>query len=206
VADEQGVHALVLVGDLGGGTNRRESYRAIFGALANARIPAYWVPGAGDAPVEDYLREAQNIEVAHPMLRGVHGTAAFAPGFHLVIAGLGGEISDDPDARRDEVERLHYPRWEVEYRLKILTELGEHERMLVFATPPAHKGRGTAGSDVVAELINTHRPRVAVCGGPRDTQMQGRTRVVSPGSLAEGQFAIADLRHREAEMGELATA
>jgi hypothetical protein len=140
-------------------------------------------------------------------LHGVHGTGALDPGGHIVFAGLGGEIDDDPDAPRDETERLRYPRWEAEYRLKILRELGEHESVLLFATPPAHKGQGIPGSEAVAELIATWRPRLAVCGGERrGVEMIGRSQVVSPGSLADGHYAVADLRAHTVELQELAAA
>jgi hypothetical protein len=163
------------------------------------------VPGAADAPVDDYLREAHAIEVAYPFLHGVHGTAAFAPG-SVVVAGFGGEVDDDPAGPRDELHRLRYPRWEAEYRLKLVGELDEHERVLLFATPVAHKGRGTPGSEVLAELIGTHRPRLAVCGGERRTQMIGRSVVVAPGRLADRHYAIADLETRAVELEELGVA
>jgi Icc-related predicted phosphoesterase len=201
IAEEDGIHALIVTGDLGGGEDRAASYRAVFHALAGDRVRAYWVPGPRDAPIAHYLREAHNLEAVYPLIRGVHGTAAFAGA--MVVAGIGGEIGDDPDAPREETERLHYPRWEAEYRLKIVGELGEHDRMLVFCTPPAHKGRGTPGSDTVAELIGTWRPRLAVCGGPPGTQMIGRSMVVSPGSVADGHYAVADLQARNVELCEL---
>jgi uncharacterized protein len=205
VAADQNVDATVVVGDLSSGTDQRESYRSVFRALGGFRSPVYWVPGPGDAPVATYLREAYNIEVASSLLHGIHGTLAFTPG-QSVIAGMGGEISDDLDANRDEIERLRYPRWEAEYRLKVLDEHAEHERMLVFATAPAHKGRGTPGSEAVAELINTHRPRLVVCGGPRRTETLGRSMVVAPGELADGHYALADIRSRDVVLGELVAA
>jgi Icc-related predicted phosphoesterase len=205
VAGDRDAQAIVLAGDLGGGQDRSQSYRPLFHALGALDIPAYWVPGRSDAPIGAYLREAHNVEIVFPRLRGVHGTGAFATA-HLVVAGFGGEIDDDPDAQREELECLRYPRWEAEYRLKLLGELGEHERMLAFATPPAHKGLGLRGSDAVAELIGTWRPRLVVCGGPRGTEMIGRSLVVAPGSLAEGHYAVADLKARHAELGELVPA
>jgi hypothetical protein len=93
----------------------------------------------------------------------------------------------------------------VEYRLKLLErELAEHEMlMLLFATPPAHKGLKAQGSEALAELAITHRARLVVCGGPRGTMMLGRTLVVAPGSLAEGNYAVADLHARTAELSAL---
>lgn len=203
-AGELDVQAVAVVGDLSGGPDRAADYRALFQTLGRAGRPAYWVPGPADAPIEDYLREAQNIEVTFPFVRGVHGTAAFAPDGHIVFAGFGGHVSDDPAEPREELQALRYPRWEPEYRLKVRRELHEHQLVLLLSTPPAHKGLGTAGSEELAELVNTHRPRLVVCGGERGAEMLGTSLVVAPGSLADGRYAVADLHAKEAELGELA--
>jgi hypothetical protein len=137
-AGDLDVQAVAVVGDLGGGPDRAADYRALFQALGRAGWPAYWVPGPADAPIEEYLREAQNIEVVFPFVRGVHGTAAFAPDGHIVFAGFGGHVSDDPAEPREELQALRYPRWEPEYRLKVRNELHEHQLVLLLATPPAH--------------------------------------------------------------------
>jgi hypothetical protein len=202
-AGEQDAQVIAIVGDLTGDGGTAESLRTVFKALGKGGIPSYWVPGPGDAPVAAYLREAHNMEVVFPMLHGVHGTAAFTPDGHVVVAGMGGQIDDDPDAQRQEEQRLSYPRWEAEYRLKLVSELDEHQRMLLFCTPPAHKGHdgsGTAGSEAVTELVATHRPRLVVCGGDQRTELIGRSIVVAPGSLAQdGHYAIADMHTREVE-------
>jgi Icc-related predicted phosphoesterase len=197
--------ALALIGDIGA-PGDPESMRAVFKVLARSPMPVYYVPGPSDAPIARYLREAANIETVSPVLRGLHGSIAFAPGGHVVVAGFGGEVSDDLDAPRDETDRLSYPRWEPEYRLKILHELDEHQFMLMFATPPQHKGLGSGGSDVVAELIGTHRPRLVVCGGQQGTEMIGRSLIVAPGSLREGQYAVADLTSHEVRQEQLTAA
>jgi Icc-related predicted phosphoesterase len=201
-AADSSADAIAIVGDLAEG-GARESHRAVFGALAVGGIPTFWVPGAGDAPVADYLREAHDIEQVHLDLHGVHGTAAVAPDGHVLFAGLGGEADDDPDGPRDEMQRLHYPRWEAEYRLRIISQFENPSLVLLFATPPAHKGLQTPGSEALAALAATHRARLVVCGGDRVTEMIGRTLVVGPGSLRDGQFAVVDLRARIAEMREL---
>jgi Icc-related predicted phosphoesterase len=102
VAADGAVDATVIVGDLGGGPDRSKSHRSVFRALVGVGSPVYWVPGPGDAPISVYLREAYNIEIVSPLLRGVHGTLAFKPG-QPIVAGMGGEISDDPGASRHEV-------------------------------------------------------------------------------------------------------
>jgi hypothetical protein len=202
LAREHEAQALALVGDLGGGA---VGIHAVLSALGRAQLPTYWVPGPGDAPVGDYLREAYNAEVVHPLLHGVHGTAALATSA-VIFAGFGGEVSDDPDAPRDEIARLSYPRWEPEYRLKLLREWPEHQLVMLFGDHPAHKGLGKPGSEALAELIGTFRPRLVVCGGARGVETIGRSVVVAPGSLADGEYALADLRHHRAELHELALA
>jgi Icc-related predicted phosphoesterase len=193
---ERDADAVALLGDLGGGS---DAYRTVFGALGRAGRPAYWVPGPGDAPLGAYLRESHAIEAVHGAVRGVHGTIAFTPDGHVVVAGMGGQLDDDPDAERDERTRLRYPRWEAEYRLKLLDELGEHARILLFSMPPRHKGLGAEGSETVAELINTHRPRLAVCGGKAGAFKLGVTLVISPGRLLDGSCAVADLHNQDVE-------
>lgn len=207
-AGDLDVQAIALVGDLSGDDDDRASdYRVLFRALGRGGHPTYWVPGPSDAPLGEYLREAHNIEIVYPSLRGVHGTAAFAPGT-VLFAGFGGEVDDDQAVTREEQDRLRYPGWEAEYRLKVLErELPEHDlRVLLFATPPAHKGLGRPGSEVLAELIVTHRARMVVSGGERGTMMLGRTLIVAPGRLSDGEYAVADLHARTAELSELSAA
>jgi Icc-related predicted phosphoesterase len=204
-ARQSDAHMIALVGDLGGGAGGHAAVRSIFHSLGRAELPSFWVPGPADAPIGEYLREAYNSEVVYPALHGVHGTAAFASG-QVLVAGFGGEVMDDLDAARDEVERLRYPRWEAEYRLKLLRELKDYELVLLFATPPSHKAHGTPGSEVVAELVGTYRPRVVVCAGERRSEMLGRSLIVAPGSLSEGRYALVDLQAREAELLELPAA
>jgi hypothetical protein len=89
------------------------------------------------------------VQIVHPTVHGVHGTAALGPDGHVVFAGLGGTIDDDPDAAREEIAALRYPRWEAEYRLRILDELGGQPPVLLFATPP---GSLADGRFAVADL------------------------------------------------------
>jgi Icc-related predicted phosphoesterase len=197
------VDAVALVGNLGG-SDGGESLRSIFKALARTQRHTYWVPGPNDAPIESYLREAANIEVVAQSLRGVHGGVAFSADGQLVFAGFGGEVSDELDAPRDEIDHLRYPRWEAEYRLKVLHELDEHQFVLLFWTPPAHKGLNRPGAEVLAELIATHRPRLAVSAGEQGKEMIGRTLIVSPGNLQDGEYAIADVHSHDVQFERLA--
>jgi Icc-related predicted phosphoesterase len=200
-AGDAGAQAVALVGDLGDGGDGvgADGYRGLFRVLAGTRIPVYWVPGAGDAPVDQYLHEAHNIEVAFPRMHGVHGTAAYVSG-EVLFAGMGGEISDDPEGPRSEDQRLRYPRWEPQYRLRLLGEFDYNELVLLFWTPPAHSDLNGDGSEVVTELVGTYRPRLVVSGGPRGVHEIGKSVMVAPGSLQDGHYAIAELRTRTVEL------
>jgi Icc-related predicted phosphoesterase len=198
--------AIALVGNLAGRASAPEIYRTIFKALGDADCPAFWVPGPNDAPIRHYLRESYNIEIVHPQLHGVHGTVALGPD-HVLFAGMGGEILDDPEAVRDEEDALRYPGWEVEYRLKVLREFDEHRRMLLFSTHPAHKRLDSSGSTVLEELIKTYVPPVAVVAGDRPgEELIGTTLVICPGRLDRGEYAVIDLHGPSARLGALAGA
>lgn len=202
---EQPVDVIAVVGDLGAAWTKADVYRAIFTTLGRTDIPTFWVPGPVDAPLGDYLREAYNMETVFPHLHGVHGTAVDGPG-HILYAGMGGEIVDDPETVRVEESVLRYPAWEVEYRLKVIREFKEHPKVFLFTTRPAHKGLREPGSETLAELINTYRPRLVIVAGEGVTEERlGTTLVVSPGRLDQGQYALIDLQDLSVDVGTLAT-
>jgi uncharacterized protein len=199
-ATDMGADSVAVIGDLGAAWSKGDTYREIFRILGESALPTYWVPGPTDAPASEYLREAHNMEIVFPSLRGVHATAAEPDGHHL-FAGMGGEIDDDPDTLRNEEATLRYPGWEAEYRLKVIREFKEREKVFLFTTPPAHKGLREPGSEVLTELINTYRPRVVIAGSedPRELKI-GSSLVVSPGRLDRGQYGLIDLRELTVEL------
>jgi uncharacterized protein len=194
------VDAVAVVGNLTEVWSKPETYRALFKMLGQSGLRGFWVPGRDDAPLREYLAESRGLETAFPLLAGVHGTFALAPG-NVYVAGMGGEIVDAPDTPRGEEFLVRYPGWEVEYRLKMLRDLDWPLGVFLFASQPAHKGLGTPGSQVLAELINTYVPRVVVVGGEQPAQaILGKSLMVAPGRLDRGHHAIVDLRERSADM------
>jgi uncharacterized protein len=199
------VDAIAVVGDLGAPWSKPETYRAVFRRLGSAGRPAFWVPGETDAPLAEYLIEAANAEIAYPFLHGVHGAVASASD-QVLVAGMGGRIEDDPETIRIEEALLRYPAWEVEYRLKVLSEFDHPWRVFLFTTAPAHKGLGERGSEVLAQLIKTYNARLAVISGERSTEFLGKTLVVRPGVARRGEYALVDLHEQSVEHGTLAHA
>jgi Icc-related predicted phosphoesterase len=197
------VDAVAVVGDLGAPWSKADAYRALFKALGRSGLPAFWIPGMNDAPLADYLRESYNMEIAFPKLRGVHGTAVLGPE-HVLFAGIGGEIVDDPDAVRSEEALIRYPGWEAEYRLKVLDEFKDYPKVFLFTTRPRHKGRHEDGSQVLAELISTYRPRiVAIAGDEPAEEHLGTSLVVTPGRLDQGRYALIDFHSSAVELATL---
>src|SRR6266487_3934219 len=130
VADTD-VEAVAVLGSLASKSATTRAYGNLFKILAETRLPTFYIPGPEDAPLYEYLREAANMEIVYPYLRGVHATFAIAPGY-IVFTGIGGTVIDDPHMLREEVETLRYPGWEVEYQLKFLDELKDYQKVFLF--------------------------------------------------------------------------
>jgi Icc-related predicted phosphoesterase len=203
--DQSGADAIALVGSLTGDGDKK-AYRALLKVLGQTRVQTFWVPGPKDAPIGAYLRESYNMETVFPFLHGVHGTLALSPDY-VLFAGMGGQIVDDPDADREEQQALNYPGWEVEYRLKVCSAIThEYQKVFLFTTVPAHKGLQQSGSEVLAELIKTHSPRVAVIAGGDGVrhELLASTLLVFPGTLVRGEYAVVDLQDRTVEPAKFA--
>jgi Icc-related predicted phosphoesterase len=200
VADE--VVAITVVGDLGGPESTPETYRTVFRALGRTERPTYWVPGSTDTALRHHLHDMSGLEVAFPQLHGVHGRVARGPD-HILFAGIGGEIVDGADD--PPPGELRYSGREAEYRLREIAEFKDDPRVLLFTTEPAHKGARVPGSEAVAELIKTYRPRLAIVAGEGVSEERlGTTLVVSPGRIDRGQYAVIGLHDLAIEVGDVA--
>lgn len=183
-----------------------EQYRAFFKGLGELRIPVYYIPGRSDAPIARYLREAFNYEIVYPHIRNVHKSFSFYRN-HYEIVGFGGEISDK---QREDQFILRYPRWEVEYHLKIIRDLRPMELLMLFSTPPYGgkldmKNGEHLGSEVVEDFIKTYDPSYVFVGSGMEPgeEIIGTSHVINPGSLKDGQYAILNLRRKRIEFKTL---
>ncbi|RMG63628.1 MAG: hypothetical protein D6715_10950 [Calditrichaeota bacterium] len=181
-------------------------YEAFFKTLGEIKIPVYYIPGKYDAPVARYLREAYNYEIVYPQIRNVHKSFSLYRN-HYIVTGFGGEISEK---KREEDFVLRYPRWEVEYHLKIIRDLKPMELVMMFYTPPYGGkldlvGNQHIGSQVVEDFIKTYDPTWSVVGtgAQPGEEIIGTTHVINPGSLKDGQYAVIQLRKREVRFGTL---
>jgi uncharacterized protein len=192
-AKNSGAGTIALLGSMTRADSGPGEYTHILQALAEAKLPAFYIPGPEDAPISDFLWEAASLEIVYPIVRGIHTTFAMAHG-NVLWSGMGGRIEDDPERIRDEVVTLCYPAWEVKYRLKFLQELKDYRKVFLFTTVPDHKGLHQIGSLVLAEIIKTYNPRLVLASGGKQTHTKiGKSLVVSLGRLCEGKFTLIDL-------------
>lgn len=174
-----------------------EAFRRFFEEVNRFRGTVRMVPGHCDAPLEDYLRAALkgNESTSHVGL--VHQSFINA-GRDFVLVGFGGDITED-DRETDLVNR--FPEWELAYHLEVLEHLPQDPILLTHYPPLAEKidlaDGEHVGSTRLRELIELHRPAYVFCGHSHASQgveAVGRTVVINPGSLCEGNYAILNTR------------
>src|SRR5258708_2147335 len=76
-----GADAIALLGSLAPKAKSPKIYGDLLKALAEPRLPAFYIPGPEDVPFSTFLRQAANFELVLSFVRGVHGTFALAPGY-----------------------------------------------------------------------------------------------------------------------------
>jgi Icc-related predicted phosphoesterase len=199
VEEERADAILVLGSLLGPDAEPAQTFATAFRMLTRSGLPSFVVPGEADAPERAYLAASLGHEsVGKGTTRSVHGSFALAPSHQYAVAGFGGRITDD---KRDHERILRYPGWELLARLDVLRDVDQIP-LLAFHHPPAEAGDvdlDAAGSHTghlaVTEAITTWRARFAACAGERPAHSHvGRTLLVSPGRLDDGDYAMVDVR------------
>ncbi|MCX8071337.1 MAG: metallophosphoesterase [Candidatus Binatia bacterium] len=181
-----------------------ESITRFFGQLDRLGVPVFFVPGRNDAPERFFLQAAFNSEVVDKHIHLVH--RSFAPlGRGYVVAGFGGEVTGN---ERDHEFFLMYPGWEAQFSLDFLRHL-EQVKIFVGHTAPATPFEGehkANGHEAISHILKTYNPYLAVCSRPDGAKGKatvGSTLVVSPGQLANGDYAIIDVEEKSVSFGDL---
>ncbi|GIW45999.1 MAG: hypothetical protein KatS3mg077_3281 [Candidatus Binatia bacterium] len=181
-----------------------ESIMKFFRSLDRLGVPVFLVPGRNDAPERFFLQAAFNSEIVEKNIHMVH--RSFAPlGRGFVVAGFGGEVTSND---RDHEFFLRYPGWEAEFSLDFLRHLEQVKILLTHTAPAAplegeHKANG---HEAISHILKTYSPHLAVCSRPdgqKGKVVIGTTLVVSPGHLANGDYAIVDVEDKEVSFGDL---
>lgn len=172
------------------------AYEEFFHAAGRWGASVLVVPGFLDAPERLYLQAALNHEVVKPNVHMIHRSFMLASGENLVFAGFGGGVNAD---MRESRYVLTYPEWEVRFAFDFLRQI-EQEPVLVFHTPPRRdpvdrEWGKHVGQPVIETLIKEIHPRYAFCGSALEGQGLveiGPTKVIHPGPLREGFYALVD--------------
>lgn len=177
------------------------TYRAALDLLGDLGVPVYLIPGEHDPSLGTINRLVQAYH-GPARLHLVHRTAA-ALGTTGVVAGFGGRLTED-HAAADGV--VHFPAWEAQVAFEHLAAYNElfhtsQRRILLFATPPhaapsEHQAGKRQGVAWLTSLIHAYQPVVVCCGGSdarRGVETISGTKLVNPGWLAEGSYALIDL-------------
>jgi Icc-related predicted phosphoesterase len=180
---EEGPNLVVLAGNvLASGSRPPEiATHALHQALhtlatlpcAVALVPGGWtLPNATFCLSRPHRRSERHLHCVYGM---------FMTASDLAVAGFGGRVTE---GERETETALHYPGWEVMYRMAFLGQL-EQDLLLIFHHPPAQvheldivDGQHT-GSEVITELVGTWRQRVVVVAGAIQGRVISTTVVVS---------------------------
>jgi Icc-related predicted phosphoesterase len=170
----------------------RTDYMARFiEAIGKTGCRMAMIPGAHDAPLEEYFRISLNFEVVYPNIFSVHATPAV---WHdIIIGGFGGNITETEIGTVDTINTSHIA---AEYYLRRLWNAREPIKVLLISEAAPEKLSGTQGNPVIKEIINNYHPTLCVAGGTTDywgSDTGGPTTIVNPGALKDGSAAWVDL-------------
>ncbi|HEY0606258.1 MAG TPA: universal stress protein [Herpetosiphonaceae bacterium] len=177
------------------------SYCAALDRLGALGAPIYLIPGEHDPSLATINRLVQAYH-GPARIHLVHRTAA-ALGTTAVVAGFGGRLTEDHESAGVSV---HFPAWEAQVAFEHLDAYNElfhtsQHRILLFATPPQaapsdHQAGKRQGVAWLTSLIHAYQPVIVCCGGSdagRGVETISGTKLVNPGWLSEGCYALIDL-------------
>ncbi len=131
----------------------------------------------------------------------VQGSVVFSEG--LVFSGCGGALrftGATPFERDDE---------ELIQDLKMVTELGDTKNLIALIHQPPFETKldvitagAHVGSKLVKEFIEEYQPLLVISGHIHESfaiDTLGKTTLINPGSLAEGRYALIELKKEAGE-------
>ncbi len=161
-----------------------------FDTLTELGIPCFHVPGWYDAPARLYWQSAVNHEVVDGKVQAVHLAPAFFSS-EWVVAGFGGRIVGAES--HEDYYVIEHPAWEAEFGLSFIRRFDRRPILLFHETGLPHE----AMHRIIDHFIKEYQPEFAFVTSPDgrvEDRRVGRTLVVTPGRLADGSYAVVDLR------------
>lgn len=167
-----------------------------FGALG---VFTAVIPGAGEAPLREFLRLTKEAEMTYPNLHIAHGTLLEEG--DVAICGVGGDLVEGEDCTENCV---CYSRATAEFFLRILWRAEQSHKILLLSVAPPGQLGGECGNRICGDFIDSYHPSLCLVAGTterRGLQRIAHTLVVNPGRLADGSAAWLDWnRHRDEQV------
>lgn len=181
-----------------------EHLRQFILTLADTQRSIFMVPGYQDAPESLYFKTVYGYARIYPNLHPAHEMLHREDQF--MVAGFGGDLGGSDDNREF---MLQYSRVWVEFALRRL-EYYPGEKILLFHSPPVcrldRSEGGHCGVLFINELIEKLSPRLVLCGRSLEGQgavQLGPAKVVHPGPLKDGHYAVIDYPSLEVQFRNL---
>ncbi len=173
-------------------------------ALADTQKTIYEIPGLEDAPEAHYFKTIYNLSSIYPNLQPTHEMLHHEEAFS--VAGFGGEITLSEDQR--ELILQYSTSW-AEFSLRRL-EYFPGDKILLFHSPPVCRLDMSDGEHcgvlLINEIIERVSPTLVICGRAKLGQglvKMGKTTVVNPGPLFQGNYAVVDFPSLDVRFGNM---
>lgn len=181
--------------------DNQHAYTAIFEQLAAVGVPVYIIPGSQDTSVATMGQALRAVRSTTPLYLAHRAVAPL--GALDVVAGFGGLLTT---VDHDAPARLAFPAWEARVAFEHLAAYHDdfkraRHRIFLFGTPPAgdridRLDGQHVGVQLLNSLIRLYQPAIVCCSGPasgRGAEVIDGARVVNPGEVRHGSYAIVDL-------------
>lgn len=188
-----------------------QSYAQTLDLLGSLARPVYVIPGAHDRSLA-LLSQAVQAYSGPAQIHLVHRISA-ALGTRDIVAGFGGQLTAGTERSAASVQ---FPAWEARVAFEHLAAYDRlfqkaQQRILLFATPPRgqqidQQNDTHVGSGLLNSLIRRYQPDLVCSGGPtqgRGVETIDGTRIVNPGSAADGSYALVDLERHDIRLEQL---
>lgn len=180
-------------------------YDMFYKALGEIQAPFVFIPGSLDAPLAQYMQIFNGASKKFKNLNQVHNS--FIPlKEDYVLAGFGGLITEK---EKDEKSTLKFARWQFEFGLNFLKHFPKKKILLLHMPPVSNldlDGGNHIGSRIINEAIESIQPEYVICGhatNSKGAQQIGRSLVINPGGLKDGNYAVLDTALAKAEFKTL---
>jgi Icc-related predicted phosphoesterase len=161
----------------------------------------FFIPGASDAPLADFLGASLNAEITFPSVAAAQATLFLES--EVALTGIGGLITEADDATAPLIKYSHSS---AEYYLRMLWKTDKPTKILLFSEPTTGRLGGNKGNHLVDEFIKSYHPNLCIAPAGKEARGMAGERhgfTVNPGMLTENSAAWIDWQTRQVEFLDL---